>query len=348
MSDGRTARKPVSYKIALNFEDGVTRFVSCAPGQKLSDAAYRVGINVPLDCREGACGTCKATCESGSFDMDDYVEDALSAEEAASGLVLTCRMSPTSDCIVGIPAPSTACLKGPIEYHMAEIRSVDRLSRSTFRLRIGGASLRGLDFLPGQYANLSVPGTDAARAYSFSSLVLDDTVEFLIRHVPGGVMSTYLDQHAKAGGEIRLRGPLGSFFLRDARRPILMLAGGTGLAPFLPMLEHFRISGSGEAPPVKLAYGVTRDEDLVLVDELETYTAMLPNFSWLSCVADTGSAHSRIGFVTDFLDGADFRNGDVDIYVCGPPPMVEAVNKMLSLKGLVPAGFHYEKFVASR
>ena len=77
-----------NHHVALQFEDGVTRFIRVAQGETLSDAAYRQQINIPLDCREGACGTCRAYCESGSYDMpeDNYIEDALTPEEGACKL----------------------------------------------------------------------------------------------------------------------------------------------------------------------------------------------------------------------------------------------------------------------
>ena len=72
----------------------------------MADAAYRQGINIPLDCRDGACGTCKCFCEAGSYDGGDYIEDALTEDEADKGSVLTCQMGPETDCVVlQMPAP---------------------------------------------------------------------------------------------------------------------------------------------------------------------------------------------------------------------------------------------------
>ena len=63
----------MTYQVALSFEDGVTKFISCRPDQTVADASYRARINIPLDCRDGACGTCKAFCESGSYDGGTYI-----------------------------------------------------------------------------------------------------------------------------------------------------------------------------------------------------------------------------------------------------------------------------------
>jgi len=86
----------MSFSIALNFEDGITRFVDCHTCETVADASYRAGINIPLDCRDGACGTCKCRVESGRYDGGSYIEDALTDEEAASGLALACQMRPHS------------------------------------------------------------------------------------------------------------------------------------------------------------------------------------------------------------------------------------------------------------
>ena len=79
----------MSYRIALNFEDGVTRFIDCNPGEKVLDAAFRARVNLPMDCSDGVCGTCKCRAESGSYDLgEDYIEDALTEDEALADLLM--------------------------------------------------------------------------------------------------------------------------------------------------------------------------------------------------------------------------------------------------------------------
>ena len=122
----------MEHTIALQFEDGVTRFIGCRSGETVADAAYRQKFNIPLDCRDGACGTCRSFCESGSFDMPEsgYIEDALTPEEAAEGFVLTCQMKPTSDCVISIPVPSTACKTGMATSEGAQYAAIT-LERAT-------------------------------------------------------------------------------------------------------------------------------------------------------------------------------------------------------------------------
>ncbi|MDH4563714.1 benzoate 1,2-dioxygenase electron transfer component BenC [Pseudomonas sp. BN411] len=335
----------MTHKIALTFEDGVTRFIDATPSETVADAAYRQGINIPLDCRDGACGTCKCFAEAGRYDLgQDYIEDALSEDEAAQGYVLTCQMRAESDCVVRVPASSDVCKTQQASFE-ASISAVRQLSDSTIALSIKGESLSKLAFLPGQYVNLKVPGSEQTRAYSFSSLQKDGEVSFLIRNVPGGLMSSFLTGLAKAGDSMSLAGPLGSFYLRDIRRPLLLLAGGTGLAPFTAMLE--KIAEEGSEHPLHLIYGVTNDFDLVEMDKLEAFAARIPNFTYSACVANPESSYPQKGYVTQHIAPKHLNDGDVDVYLCGPPPMVEAVSQYIREQGISPANFYYEKFAAS-
>nr|ACI25292.1 BenC [Pseudomonas sp. B3-1] len=335
----------MSFQIALNFEDGVTRFIEATGFETVADAAYRQGINIPLDCRDGACGTCKCKAESGRYDLgDNFIEDALSEDEIAEGYVLTCQMRAESDCVVRIPASSQVCKTEQASFEAA-ISEVRQLSDSTIALSIKGEALSKLAFLPGQYVNLQVPGSDQSRAYSFSTLQKDGEVSFLIRNVPGGLMSSFLTTQAKAGDSMSLAGPLGSFYLRPIQRPLLLLAGGTGLAPFTAMLE--KIAEQGSEHPLHLIYGVTNDFDLVEMERLEALAARIPNFTFSACVANPESQYPQKGYVTQHIAPGHLNEGDVDVYLCGPPPMVEAVSQYIREQGLTPANFYYEKFAAA-
>ncbi|TAL96592.1 MAG: 2Fe-2S iron-sulfur cluster binding domain-containing protein [Paraburkholderia sp.] len=329
-----------SYNVALNFEDGVTRFVTCKAGEKVLDAAFRAKINLPMDCSDGVCGTCKCRAESGSYDLgDDYIEDALTEDEKESGLVLTCQMVPESDCVIAVPASSTAC-KTEQSRFTATVSKIEPHNDAAVVLELDVDATAPV-FLPGQYVNIDVPGSGQYRSYSFSSAPGQSTISFLIKRIPGGVMSTWLES-AQPGNKVELTGPLGSFYLRAVERPLLFLAGGTGLAPFLSMLEVLARANSQQR--AHLIYGVTRELDLVQVDAIEAYAAKLPNFTCSTVVADADSTHPRKGWVTQHMPAEALNDGDVDVYLCGPPPMVDAVRKYFDDNGVKPNSFHYEKF----
>ena len=333
----------MSYNSALNFEDGVTRFINCNEGETVLDAAYRNQINLPMDCSDGVCGTCKGACQQGSYELgDEYIDEALTDDEAEQGMVLTCQMVPSSDCVVNIPADSSLCKTGNLET-TGTVKEVNLISSTAIELKI--TADEHIAFLPGQYVNIKVPGSDESRAYSFSSRPGSRELSFLIRNVPGGLMSSWLVGSAKTGDKVTLTGPMGIFYLRPVGRPLLMLAGGTGLAPFLSMLEHLQASGSSQ--PVHLIYGVTSNDDLVSVKELEAYAAAIDNFTFKTVIANADSGHPRIGYVTNHMEDAPINDGDVDVYLCGPPPMVDAGLGFFREEGIEPASFHYERFTPS-
>lgn len=336
----------MSYNIALQFEDGITRFISCNDNEKLSDAAYRQKMNIPLDCRDGACGTCRGFCESGKYDMPEssYIDDALEAADAARGYILACQMKPKSDCVVQIPASSASC-KIAVASFNGSVEQVQAVSDSTLRFSIKLDNPAELDFLPGQYVNVAIPGTALTRSYSFSSPPGAEHASFVVRNVPNGRMSEFLGKQAQVGQSMSFSGPYGSFYLREVKRPLLMLAGGTGIAPFLSMLDVLAKNGFDQ--PVRLVFGVTNDIDLVALEKLDAIAAQHPQFSYRTCVAAADSAHPRKGYVTQHIETDWLNGGEVDIYLCGPVAMVDAVRNWLTEVNVKPSHFHYEKFSAS-
>ena len=332
----------MGHNIALNFEDGVTRFIECGLDETIADASYRVGINIPLDCRDGVCGTCKCRVESGEYDCGSYLENALTEEEAAEGLALACQTRPKTDLVVAVAASSEAC-KTNSQTFRSRLRSVERLSETTIAFSLDKTD--AFTFLPGQYANVTVPNTDQRRSYSFTSPPGAETLSFLVRNIPPGVMSSYLREKAVVGTPVEFIGPAGSFYLREIKSPLLLLAGGTGLAPFLSMLG--KIAETGSSYPIHLVYGVTNDVDLVGVERLEEFATRIPGFTFFTCVAAEDSAHPRKGYVMAHVEPRHLNGGDVDVYLCGPPPMVDAVRAWLGAQSLASANFYYEKFSPS-
>ncbi|MEG2963757.1 MAG: FAD-binding oxidoreductase, partial [Janthinobacterium sp.] len=169
--------------------------------------------------------------------------------------------------------------------------------------------------------------------------------QFVVRNVPGGQMSGYLSDAAQPGAAASFAGPYGSFYLRPVQRPVLLLAGGTGIAPFLSMLGA--LSAHGFSQPVRMVYAVTNEQDLVELEQLDRLAGAHPQFSYITCVAAADSAHARKGYATAHVEPAWMNGGDVDVYLCGPVAMVDAVRNWLNETGVTPANFYYEKFSAS-
>ncbi len=329
----------MGYTIALNVEDGVTRFIVTRPGETVADASYHIGINIPMDRGNGACGTCKCRVEAGAFDAGTYIEDALSEDEAAQGLAPACQIVPESD--VAIAASATACTR-PQSFETA-LRSVTPRSDRAMAFAIEAPA--GFRFLPRQYVNIRVPGTTALRSYSFSSTPGEDALSFLVGDIRTGLMSPWLREIATPGVMLDVTGPAGAFYLRDIHRPALFLAAGTGLAPFLSMLGN--LAKTRTPYPIHMVYGVTNDADLVAFDTLAEYAHRIDGFTFTNCVAASSSSRLRKGSVVDHLAPEALNNGDIDLYLCGPPTMVDDVRRWLRQQNVTPANFYHGKFAPS-
>jgi benzoate/toluate 1,2-dioxygenase reductase subunit len=250
-------------------------------------------------------------------------------------------MRPRSDLVLQI-ATTSAVAKTSAATHSGTLTALDRLSPTTVALTIEITDRAALTFLPGQYVNIAVPGTDESRSYSFSNAPDDEALTFLVKITPGGVMSEYLTSRAQVGEAINFTGPHGSFFLRESDAPLLLLAGGTGLAPILSILRT--LDASDSARPTHLLYGATTDDDVVELDTIEALAASFPSLTWDYCVGDRNTRARNQGYVTGLIGPEHLHGGATAVYLCGPPPMVEGVRSHFSGEGVTPSGFFYEKF----
>ena len=308
-------------------------------------AALRNGIKLRSECTLGTCGTCKAQCADGEYDLE--TDDGLTVMERRRRYVLTCVMHLHSNCRLNFAYAYPEKIENEERSINGRIELVEMVSESVCRLVIQLGAGKTFEFMPGQYANVTVPGTAETRSYSFAnSRQPSDRAEFFVRLLEDGAMSNFLRQSARIGDAVTLTGPFGSFYLEEVTAAILMVAGGTGLAPMLSMLDHLINAGPTEHQ-VKLLFGVSKLQDLFGVDRLEPYGQQLPNFNYEIAVAEPHPAwHGNIGFVTSLLDARDVTE-KVEVYVCGPPAMTEAAASWLAHHGVRAEDIHTEKFLPS-
>lgn len=329
-------------RIALNFEDGITRFIDADESESIADAAYRQSINVPLDCANGVCGTCKAFRQSGECDRGSPSEDALSEAEAVEGYILCCQTRAKSDMVIDILASSETCKVKP-KQTICEVVDLESLSEHRIRLSVRPREGELPMFLPGQYANITAPDEGISRPYSFTSAPGSDVATFLIRNLPNGRMSLFLKARVKRGERLLLDGPFGNFYLRTPTRPVLFIAAGTGVGPFLSMLGCLAMTGNRDQV-VRLIYGARDPADLVELERIEALRALLPNFGYVTTCSNPASQHQLSGRATDYMSAEALNYGDVDVYLCGPPEMVESGRRHAAKCGSPPANIYFEKF----
>ena len=339
--------------ITLIFEDGRSIGLKALSEETIYAAALRNKLRLESDCLEGACATCKGLCSSGEYRLGDYSEDALSDEEAAARQVLTCQMRASSDCVIELPYASTQALGKagvPVQRLAMQVTGLEMEAEGVVRLTLGAAEAgaAAMQFLPGQYVHLQVPGSEAQRSYSFSNAPVmagaaAGSMEFYIKLLPSGEMSDYLRQRAAVGDRINMSGPFGRFYLRPPQRPILMVAGGTGLAPMLSMLRSL-LAQQQALPPIHLLYGAASSAEFCDGNSLQDLMDQgLPLTVQRIAVGDgPGQGHVTSLLRPELLDA----NGS-DVYLCGPPPMIEAAESWLRAQGVPASQVYAEKFLPS-
>ena len=338
-----------THEVTFIFEDGRIVKFDASEEDNLYFAALKNRVRILTDCLEGACATCKGVCTKGDYYLDEYTDESLSKEEYGRREVLTCQMHVTSDCVIEFPYESKIALKGKPETRKGTVAEVEMVSSTVAKLVVepeGGAD--PISFMPGQYVHLSVPGTSEHRSYSFANAPSETgRYVFYIKVLPEGAMSDYLSQRAQPGDEMTITGPFGRFYLRPAERPIVMVAGGTGLAPMLSMMDT--LIGQGEtAQPIRLFYGANDATELFALDQLEQYRDKGLDLTTELCVVEGGGdLQCATGHVTEILRPEVLNGGECDIYLCGPPPMIDAAESWLAKNGVEPSRVHAEKFVPS-
>jgi ferredoxin-NADP reductase/ferredoxin len=329
--------------ITLTFADGDRVRVTSKAGETILAAARRAGVPLSSDCEVGDCQTCRATCLAGEIEYDEFSSISLSPDEIDSGDILPCVATAATDLEVRIPYERGRLV--PAKKFSIKIEQIRRLSASVVGVTARMLGLAPLKFLPGQYTNLQVPGTAQWRAYSMANASSEDwMLEFYVRQLADGVMSRYLTEQASPGDVVQCSGPQGTFYLRGGSRPILMVAGGTGVAPMASMLRQ--MVASGEQRSVTLCFGVNGASDLFLVDELTGLANALPNFDLRIAIAQ-GSPVPRFhaGLVTDLIEAKSAEN--YDIYLCGPPAMTDRARAVVVECGAAASSIFSERFISS-
>jgi propane monooxygenase reductase subunit len=321
----------------------------CDEDTKLLDAAVKAGLGLPYGCRKGNCGTCKVQVLDGEVDLDIPSSYSLSQYEQDRGVTLLCSAYAMSDLVLEVEGLDIDLAKSAIPPReiAGEVAAIEPLTHDIRLLRI--ALAEPMEFRAGQFAQVRAPGTDVWRSYSMANPPgRSHEAEFMIKVIPGGAFSSCLET-LQVGQPIALNGPHGDFALRDNGRPLLMVAGGAGMAPMWSMLQD--LAQRQDPRPITYFYGARTPDDVFHLEQLaEIQTQLdLRVVVALSDVAETAVAGHRTGLVTEVLrDEMGRAAADRDAYLCGPPPMIDASLTLLEAYGLAQRrSIFFDKFSAS-
>ncbi len=339
----------MAYEITL-LPFGVS--FDCEEEETILEASIRQGIQLRYGCKHGGCGSCKAQIADGEVDLEEASSFALMDYERDRGLALLCSAYPLSDVAIELDDDyEESALRSGVPPRDLEARVVaaQALTHDLWHLELALTDPTTFAFRAGQYVEVRVPGTDAWRAFSMANPPsAADRVELLVKILPGGLFSRHVAGGLSVGDALSLRGPYGQFALIESEAPIVMVAGGSGLAPVWAMLGHLREEGSRRA--VTLFYGARSARDLFWLDELDAMTRALPDFRFVPALSEPGSGDEwdgEVGLVTDVVarrcESLRGREG----YLCGPPGMIDAAIDVLRGKGLFSSRIRYDKFVGT-
>ncbi len=321
----------------------------CEPDETVLQAALRQNVVLPYGCRNGACGSCKATLVSGEVDPGVFQPRALPEADRVLGKVLLCCAQPQSD--LGIQARELSGAGDmPIRKMPCRVNVIEKPVSDVAILRIQLPANEVLQYRAGQYIEFLLRDGQR-RSYSMANAPAPEAgIELHIRHMPGGVFTDHVFGQMKEREILRLEGPLGSFFLREeSNLPIIMLASGTGFAPIKGMIEYSLEKSMRR--PIHLYWGGRREKDLYMADLARQWAADNDHIHFIPVLSDVepGEAWAgRTGFVhqavmQDFADLSGFQ-----VYACGAPVMVDAARRdFTQMCGLPEDAFFADSFTSA-
>jgi propane monooxygenase reductase subunit len=313
------------------------------------NGAFRQGLQLMHGCKEGQCSACKSFLLDGDVDLDRYSTFALPDFEEAEGWTLLCRAHALTDLEVELVNYDEDTLKAglPLVTAKTRVAAVEELTHDIRRLELELLEPKEVEFHPGQYVDISLPGADGHRSFSMANLPSDKgRLEFMIKLYPDGRFSGLLGSgDICEGTELEVTGPYGMFTLRDqSPRRLVFIGGGAGMAPILCLLRSLKERGI-EREAVYY-YGAREETDLFHREQLEALAAELPSFSFVPALSHA-EWDGEAGMITDVVERCEEELKDVDAYVCGPPPMVEAAQGLLMAKGVPESRIYFDKFTTT-
>jgi len=323
-------------------------------GQTILRAAAEQGIMLMHGCKEGQCAACKSFVLDGEdIELDRYSTFALPDYEKEEGFTLLCRAHPYEDLTIELLQYDEEMIRNglPIQEAEAEVVSNEPVTHDMRHLVLRLTESAELKFFPGQYVDISVPGTDETRSFSMANTTSrdDGRLEFVIKVYPDGLFSHFLDTRLAVGDQLHLSGPFGVFTLRESPdAELIFVGGGAGMAPILSLLRSMAERSIGRK--ATYYYGARQRRDLCFEKELRELEETLPNFRYIPALSEAAPDDDwdgETGLITDVVKRLAGNLAGAHAYVCGPPPMVEAAQVMLAAAGVEEKRIYFDKFTTT-
>lgn len=328
------------YKIQI---DGQAEFY-CSANDVLLRGGLREGLGIPYECNAGGCGTCKIEVLSG--EVENLWADApgLSDRDKRKGRLLACQCRPKSDCVIKLRLDEKCVPKVIPKVQKVKLKHVQLVTHDILEVHL--QSDEPAQFIPGQYALVWV-NQELLRAYSMSNLPNDNGLwVFQIRRVPDGKMTNVLfDEQLREQAEIQIDGPYGLAHLQEQPRPIVCVAGGSGLAPMLAIARGVAVNPHLKNHKVWFFHGGREQRDLFTENQLRDWTELGERLNYVPATSSEFIEGIRSGFIHDVIqDVLGEQLIEHEIYCAGPPPMVKSIEQMAHQAGIPQQQIHFDRF----
>lgn len=312
--------------------------------ETLLQAALRQGIDFPYSCRVGGCASCKCKLVDGKVRELTETGYILSDDELDQGYILACQSVPLTDVRVAVDIDAHTQKRKVKGRVIAQDKMTHDITRLIVQLE------ESLAYKAGQFADISLaalPGI--VRSYSFATPPRPDSqLSFFVRKVPGGAFSTLVNDGNVLGQDITVEGPLGQFWLRPAEAPLLLIAGGSGLAPLFAILQE--AASRYVNRPVTLVFGARQQRDLYALDAIYEIASHWPaEFRFISVLSheEPGTDwEGARGWVAEQIPA--LVQPDTHAYLCGPPAMIDSVVDILLREGVQREHIHADRFTTQQ
>ena len=200
-----------------------------------------------------------------------------------------------------------------------------------------------LEFTPGQYIGLklNIDGEEVRRNYSLSATAQLGRYRISVKRVDGGVVSNYLHERMQVGDTLELFPPAGEFTLTDSDKPLVLISGGVGITPTLPMLEVALKTGR----PIHFIHCARNARVHAFRSWVDELAEQHPQLQRFYCYEEHDEGADHVGLLTEEVLAQWLpADRDVDVYFLGPQGFMRAVKRHLKALGVPEQQSRYEFF----
>ena len=314
-------------------------------GESVLTAALRQNIGLPYGCRNGNCGSCRATLLEGEVDYGDHLPSVLSVDDMGESDVILCQAMPKTDLVIDADELQVVAGLQP-RIMPCRVTRIEKLADDVIALGLKLPQNQQLKYLAGQYVDILLSG-GKRRSYSLAHAPgTSDELELHVGYVEGGLFTSHVFNEMKERDLLRFNGPLGSFFIRgEIEEPIILVAGGTGYAPIQAMIEQW--IADNDSREVYFYMGARSRRDLYMHQKCLDWESQHERFHYIPVLSEPVAEDAwegATGWIQDqVLKDFDSLEG-YQLYTAGPPVMVHALKKELVKAGLRTHRMFYDSF----